>query len=54
MAQAGSELALHTWYAASYGQKAQTYAAYAAALAREGLAADALAEARVRGAVAAA
>lgn len=50
MAQAGSELALQTWYAASHGQKARTYAAYTASLEREGRAADALAETRVPGA----
>jgi hypothetical protein len=45
MAQAGSELALNTWYAASKGQRARAYAAYTAALDLEGRAAEALAQA---------
>ena len=54
MAQARSELALNTWYAAAKGEKARTYATYAAALEREGVVADLLAEASLDGAVAAA
>jgi len=45
LAQAGSELALNSWYAASKGQKARAYAAYTAALDLEGQAAEALAQA---------
>jgi hypothetical protein len=45
MAQAWSELALNTWYAASKGQKARAYAAYTAALDLEGQAAGSLAQA---------
>ena len=54
LAQAFSELALNTWYAASHGEKARTHAAYTDALAREGHAAEALAAAALDGAVAAA
>jgi hypothetical protein len=54
MAQARSELALNTWYAASKGDKARTYATYTAALEREGLVADLLAQAAGDGAIAAA
>jgi hypothetical protein len=54
MAQAGSELALNTWYAASKGQKARAYAAYTTALDLEGQAAEALAQAGVAKAAAAA
>jgi hypothetical protein len=53
MAEAGSELALSAWYAASKAQKARTHAAYAAALEREAQAADALARAGVDGAISA-
>ena len=54
LAQARSELALNTWYAAPRSDKARTYATYAAALEREALMADLLAEAAVDGAIAAA
>jgi hypothetical protein len=54
VAQAESELALNTWYAAPKGRKARAHAAYAAALERESQAADVLAEAGAYRAVAAA
>lgn len=54
MAQARSELALNTWYAAPRSDKARAYATYAAALEREALVADLLAQASVDGAIAAA
>jgi len=54
MAQARSELALNTWYAAPRSEKARAYATYTAALEREALVADLLAHAAVDGAVAAA
>jgi hypothetical protein len=54
MAQARSELALNTWYAAPRSEKARAYATYTAALEREALVADLLAHAALDGAVAAA
>ena len=53
-AQARSGLALKTWYAAPQRDKARAYATYTAALEREALMADLLAQAAVDGAVAAA
>ncbi len=54
MAQARSELALNAWYAAPRSEKPRAYATYTAALDREALVADLLAQAALDGAVAAA